>query len=249
MYNGVIISIASIHYSVIGYGWFALLMFIIARNFAIVYGIDTLTSASPLTYTNYQEPEGPFELYVVQAAVLECITTGLLPVTDNRTSTLVLFIPISFAFEVIYDFFHYWIHRGMHVTHHSWHKTHHAHVHLKSIVAFYQNFFDLVLSNSIPFLLTERIIGLVYPLSMFELLLMISYKVFIEVAGHSGRSSGRTTSFPQCIWLPRLLGIELYSEDHTMHHQNINCNYAKRFTLWDKVFGTYQPSPYRLQND
>jgi sterol desaturase/sphingolipid hydroxylase (fatty acid hydroxylase superfamily) len=142
-------------------------------------------------------------------------------------------------FEVVYDFFHYWVHRSMHVTHDSFHKTHHRFFHIRPIVAFYQNIFDLVLSNSIPFLLTYHIISMVYPLSILDMSLIVTYKIFIEVAGHLAVSSKNTSSFPQCIWLPRMLGIELYSDDHALHHTNIDCNYSKRFSLWDKVFGTF----------
>ena len=49
-----------------------------------------------------------------------------------------------------------------------------------------------------------------------------------------------TSSFPQCIWLPRLFNIELYTEDHDLHHSRNNCNYSKRFSLWDKIFKTEQ---------
>jgi sterol desaturase/sphingolipid hydroxylase (fatty acid hydroxylase superfamily) len=47
-------------------------------------------------------------------------------------------------------------------------------------------------------------------------------------------------SFSQCVWIPRAFNISLYTEDHTLHHSNNNCNYSKRFSLWDKAFGTYK---------
>ena len=65
------------------------------------------------------------------------------------------------------------------------------------------------------------------------------YKQYTELAGHSGKLLSPASSFPQCIWLPRLLNIELYAESHDMHHKVSNCNYAKRFSLWDNIFGTY----------
>jgi sterol desaturase/sphingolipid hydroxylase (fatty acid hydroxylase superfamily) len=40
--------------------------------------------------------------------------------------------------------------------------------------------------------------------------------------------------------LPKWLNIELYCEDHDIHHSVNNCNYSKRFSLWDKVFGTFK---------
>lgn len=69
--------------------------------------------------------------------------------------------------------------------------------------------------------------------------LMLVYKTFIEVSGHTGKQV-KSSSFPLCIWLPRIFGIELYTEQHHLHHLNSNCNYSKRFSLWDKMFGTYR---------
>ena len=61
------------------------------------------------------------------------------------------------------------------------------------------------------------------------------------VAGHCGCHSD-ATSFPQCVWLPRLLGIALTTRDHDAHHTRPKaCNFAKRFTLWDRAFGTLAP--------
>ena len=73
--------------------------------------------------------------------------------------------------------------------------------------------------------------------------LVWAYKAYVEAAGHAGCES-RATSFPQCVWLPRYLGIALRTADHDAHHGAAAVNFAKRFTLWDRVFGTYAtPSP------
>lgn len=71
---------------------------------------------------------------------------------------------------------------------------------------------------------------------------IVVYKNFIEISGHSGKILYPTTSFPQFMWLPKWLNIELYCEDHDNHHFINNCNYSKRFSLWDKVFNTYMKS-------
>jgi len=73
---------------------------------------------------------------------------------------------------------------------------------------------------------------IIFPITVFRL--------FIEISGHSGRVSNPSCSFPQFNWLPKLLNIEQHSEDHALHHTNPNVNFSKQFTLWDKVFGTYQ---------
>jgi len=235
--NGTVLAIASIQYlAFLQSSWYVLFTFLALRNVMLVYVFDINhgNRACQIDNTNCIP-------YVFQAAGLESVTLMLLPTlqTSYISRTIVFFIPVSFVFEVIYDFFHYWIHRTMHMTHDPFHKTHHRFVHVKPIVAFYQNLIDLIVSNSIPFLATCYILSMVYPLSLLDMSMIVTYKIFIEVAGHSEVSSKNTSSFPQCIWLPRLLGIELYADDHSLHHTTIGCNYSKRFSLWDKVFGTY----------
>ena len=63
-------------------------------------------------------------------------------------------------------------------------------------------------------------------------------KIYLELCGHSGKDIPKTGSFVQCVWLPRLLGISLYTQDHDAPHRFSNGNFGKRFTLWDRVFGT-----------
>ena len=74
-----------------------------------------------------------------------------------------------------------------------------------------------------------------------EIHLQIAYKTFVEIAGHAGIETN-STSFPQAVVLPKLFGIEMRTNDHDLHHTSTGkpCNFAKRFTLWDKVFGTYE---------
>lgn len=235
--NSIVFAIASIQYLVFLHStWYILFTFLTLRNFTLVYLLD-IKSSKQL----YQIDDINFTPYVLQAAGLECATLMMLPTlyVSYIPKTILFFIPVSFLFEIVYDFFHYWIHRSMHITRDSFHKTHHRFFHIRPIITFYQNIFDLILSNSLPFLLTHRIISMIYPLSILDMSLIITYKMFIEIAGHMAESSNNTPSFPQCIWLPRMLGIELYADDHALHHSNTGCNYAKRFALWDKVFGTY----------
>jgi sterol desaturase/sphingolipid hydroxylase (fatty acid hydroxylase superfamily) len=68
---------------------------------------------------------------------------------------------------------------------------------------------------------------------------IIIYKIFTEISGHSGKDIN-SSCFPQFIYLPKFFSIEMYTEDHDAHHHFNNCNYSKRFTLWDKVFQTYK---------
>jgi len=75
--------------------------------------------------------------------------------------------------------------------------------------------------------------------SFFQFILISTYKVFIEISGHLGKKIN-STSFTQCMWIHKLLSIELKVEHHDLHHTLNNCNYAKRFSLWDKIFGTFK---------
>ena len=157
---------------------------------------------------------------------------------------ILFFIPVSFLFEIIFDFFHYWTHRMVHMNaflYINFHKKHHLYIYPTTILEFYHDPIDLILTNSIPFLLTIFIISCMYiPISLFTLNMLIVYKTYIEISGHTGKRLYPSGSFPQFIWLPKLLGIQLYTENHDYHHTHTNCNFSKRFTLWDKVFGTYK---------
>lgn len=156
---------------------------------------------------------------------------------------IIYFIPLSFLFEVIFDFFHYFTHR---LLHHKYlykfaHKKHHKFKHPIAITTFYQDPVDLIITNSIPTILSILVTPqLTY--SMFHFIIV--YKNFIEISGHSGKIL-YPPSFPQFMWLPKWLNIELYCEDHDTHHSVNNCNYSKRFSLWDKVFNTYN-TPLRV---
>ena len=157
------------------------------------------------------------------------------------------FIPVSFAFEIIFDFFHYVSHLAFHkikFLYVNFHKLHHTYGNPTSILTFYQHPFDYICTNMIPLLLTYLIVSVFVDISNFQLLLILTYKTHIEIGGHCGKIN-KTVSFPQCIVLPKLFNIGLYTLDHNNHHSINNCNYSKRFILWDKVFNTYVPQKNR----
>jgi sterol desaturase/sphingolipid hydroxylase (fatty acid hydroxylase superfamily) len=121
------------------------------------------------------------------------------------------------------------------------HKYHHMVSHPTSGSTFSQHPLDYLLSNILPLYITFYL----FPCnSNFQILIILTYKTYIEIAGHCGKNS-KTCSFPQFIFLPKIFGIELYTIDHDNHHTKNNCNYAKRFTLWDKCFQTYD---YRIRD-
>ena len=125
----------------------------------------------------------------------------------------------------------------------SGHKTHHA-VHKPTPLAtFCQDPIDVFLTNVLPVLgslwFMDRVVNLRF--SKEQLLLAMGLKTYVEVAGHVGILDGKATSFPQFVWLPRWLGIELHTRDHDLHHSHGGrYNFAKRFTLFDRIFGTYK---------
>lgn len=155
---------------------------------------------------------------------------------------ILYFIPQSFLFELVFDFFHYWTHRMLHSNKFLYthiHKKHHKFNYTIPILTFYHHPLDLVITNSIPQIITLCI----FPsISLFQYNVILSYKTFIEISGHSGKKLYPIGSFSQFIWLPRYLHISLYSEDHALHHSSNYCNYSKRFSLWDKQFETYTNS-------
>ncbi len=189
-----------------------------------------------------------FTFYLLMSSSIKICTFYFLNIENNTINfikDLILFIPISFIFEIIFDFFHYWTHRIFHMNSYLYkhiHKTHHTHNHVAPIVTFIQNPIDLILSNSVPlclsFSIMKNIIGL--NISLYMLICILTYKSYIEVAGHSDIETKRTCSFAQCIWLARALNITLFSKHHILHHTHVTKNFSKRFSLWDKVFGTFK---------
>jgi len=166
---------------------------------------------------------------------------------QNKEIFSLLFLPRfilrSFVFEMIFDGFHYTMHRLFHVQpllYQYFHKHHHQHHHPDVITTFYHHPIDLMATNLLPLYLTVQLCtGFITNLVEWRLLLF--YKIYIEMCGHLGREISPTSGFTQCVWLPRILGIQLYSEDHEAHHSLNHGNYAKRFSFWDRCMGTYKP--------
>ena len=176
-------------------------------------------------------------------------TTTLLQATTHwyilqggyTNTTVIFFLNRLFLFEICMDLGHYVMHRALHTRLlYPIHKMHHHYPKPTLLNTFYHNPVDLFLLDCLPtyasILLLQFCFGSFTPL---QLQMVFVYKSFVEIAGHSGKHSVPTGSFPLCIWLPRNFGISLYTEDHDLHHKTGHCNYAKRFSLWDRVGGTY----------
>ncbi len=155
------------------------------------------------------------------------------------------FIPKSFIFEIIFDFFHYITHYSMHkikFLYNHIHSVHHSHSQPTLVSTYNHHICDLLCTNVMPFYASFFICVHLLHIHISSYLLFVLYisKVYLELCGHSGKNIIKSGSFIQCIWLPQILGIDLYSVDHYNHHKYNNCNYSKRFSLWDRVFGTYK---------
>lgn len=159
---------------------------------------------------------------------------------DNLKTNILTFIPMSFYFEIVFDFFHYWTHRLCHTKYfYRFHKTHHHHTtNISAISTYNHDLFDLLITNVIPIFLTSWIV----PLSQMQYFMWLLCKTYTEIGGHISTIIS-THCFCQCVWLPKIFNIESRATDHYLHHAKFNCNFSKRFTLWDKLFGTYVIDP------
>jgi methylsterol monooxygenase len=227
------------------YGIFTLL---VLRNYILIDTIEYSTRNNKIIDEETRiEPREEFchefDLFLISSTFIEYLThlyvKELLEDKCDYIIDISTFIIISFYFEILFDLFHYSSHLLLHRVPYFYkniHKIHHKFKYPSCITAFYQHPLDMVLTNMIPTILTIYIIP-VKP-TYFQYIMISTYKVFSEISGHLGRNT-RSVSFSQFIWLPKILNIELRIEDHDLHHSNNNCNYGKRFSLCDKIFGTY----------
>lgn len=165
-----------------------------------------------------------------------------------------LFVPKSFLFELIFDFCHYWAHRAGHkikCLYRYVHMDHHNHSHPGPWTTFDQSAMDCLVSNMAP-LLAAVALGIIFPpmkLTIWQYHLLLAYKTFAEVAGHSALDT-HAASFPQfpgVFWQVRLFtDMCLTSHDHYEHHRIYVGNYSKRFRVWDVLFGTYRQTNKRI---
>ena len=225
----------------------------VLRNYILLYFLEYATRHKKAIDPHHSPIEAyPYEFHVnVWTASLVESGTHLymhryMYMFTHITPSLgsfIVFIPLSFVFEVVFDFFHYITHRALH---HPYfykylHKKHHTFQHPTAITTFYQDPFDLLITNSFPTMTAFLILSPIVSISHFQFHMMVVYKSYLEIGGHLGKQAYPSCCFHQCKWLPQWLCIELYTEDHDYHHSRNHCNYGKRFSLWDKVFGTYVP--------
>jgi sterol desaturase/sphingolipid hydroxylase (fatty acid hydroxylase superfamily) len=230
---------------------FSIFFVLTTRNYFLLYFIESDIQkkeniSNDIVDIPKEEYIYEFHYHLLTTTFIESLTHLFIKIymiqyiVKNIYYELLTFIPISFCFEIIFDFFHYCAHRLLHSNaflYKNIHKKHHKFKHPISIITFYQEPLDLLFTNSIPTILSVLFL---YNISYLQFHYILVYKMFIEISGHLGKKMYPASSFSQFIWLPRILNIELYTEDHDLHHSLNNCNYSKRFSVFDKLFGTYK---------
>lgn len=258
--NGLLILMGVSEYKITNYftnlyiNFFSILAVFLSRNYFLISLFDNNSKNknnihNDIIVENYKNE---FKINLLTSTLVETTSFILIKyfIFDNSSinylNNLILFIPVSFIFEFIFDFFHYCSHRVLHNNSFLYiniHKKHHKYTNPISILAFYQDPLDLILTNSIPQILTL----LIFPyISLFQFNIILIYKSFTEISGHSNKKVYPLGSFPQFIWLPKFFNFALYREDHNLHHSKNNCNYSKRFSFWDKIFGTYKTNHHEI---
>jgi sterol desaturase/sphingolipid hydroxylase (fatty acid hydroxylase superfamily) len=214
-----------------------------------LYALKTIALPVILTRIHKNEPyiskpssDNLRTRYVLQSTFMDFLTVHLLHnlvrTHESPLLTFLYFIPLSFVYELVFDFFHYVTHRFIHQNPclYRWiHKTHHQSRHINAYTTLIQHPADLLITNVLPLCLASLLI----PTSSLFIHIYMYYKSVVEVGGHIGRRS-KTPCFPQFVWIPLCTGITLYAHDHACHHAFPHTNYSKRFALWDKLFGTYR---------
>ena len=233
--NGFLVGFGSFQYFLTLFYPFSIPFLFVMKNVSLLSIINSLSFTHPYTQAGKRMQLSIKELFL--SACMETAGYAIIPYVQSTeyTNELLFFIPRTFVFEIVFDFWHYWAHRISHMYAfvYKFHSVHHSHL-ISSYTTFHHHPVDLLFTNALPMYLTMLLI----PLPQYTFIVFLWYKTWIEIGGHVGKHV-RTPSFPQCIWLPKAFGIELYSRNHEQHHIQPWCNFSKRFSLWDKVFGTY----------
>ena len=222
------------------YNIFIIYLTILLKSITILYTLQTITRKRPYILKETSQRSEPFVLQnfllttAMETTSYIVASSFTLP-NASMQKEIIYFIPLSFAYELIFDFFHYWNHRAMHYPffYKYIHSPHHEEYLINAYTTYNHTLSDLFITNFLPILASSIIL----PVSQYTLTTVFWYKAIIEVSGHTGKDT--SSSFIQCIYLPKILGIPLYSRNHNKHHIQPKVNFSKRFSLWDKVFNTF----------
>jgi sterol desaturase/sphingolipid hydroxylase (fatty acid hydroxylase superfamily) len=242
--NTIVVTIGTAEYTIysgiLDAGSAALFLYFsnIFKNTALIYFIEWRNESKPHIMTG-DRPDFSLSPNLFILSILDTATHLLLASNSTAAAptSLIYFIPQTFIFELIFDFFHYCSHRAVHshpIFYSVIHRQHHSDPRINCLSELNHTPLDYILTNIFPMILTQTI----YPLSAHFLFIEFWYKSIVEIGGHIGKDL-KTPSFPQCIYLPQIFGIELRPADHNRHHMVASCNFSKRFSVWDRIFGTY----------
>ena len=223
----------------------------VAKHFFLVYALETYNDKPRIQGKEADTvTTRDFILYTSSIGVMKGILNLYLyslfdeEVVGGSSSIVVRFLTFavkSFAFEVLFDLMHYGAHRYIHENknlYRLYHKTHHNYANPSAKSTFIIHPIDYILSNSIPVCACAFIFRRWISRSEFSAITI--YLTYQEVGGHLGLQMYPTSSFSQFVWLPKIFNIQMYTEDHNLHHTHFNYNYSKRFVIWDKLCGTYK---------
>jgi sterol desaturase/sphingolipid hydroxylase (fatty acid hydroxylase superfamily) len=243
--NGFIISAGSLQYLVFMYYGYSLINIFISTIIKLLIIINILnTMTHDKNYVTPGKRTRSFHMIdFINTSLVETLSFAIVIYYYSTTNftiihDLILFIPRSFAFELILDFCHYWTHRILHTYPTLYtiiHKKHHEDHLINVNTSYNHTVADYLITNTMPLIISAYFV----PSTVYFYNLVFWYKSFVEFSGHTGKPNS-AGSFPQFIWIPKMLGIQLYSNDHNTHHTNPQYNFSKRFSIWDKLFGTFK---------
>jgi sterol desaturase/sphingolipid hydroxylase (fatty acid hydroxylase superfamily) len=233
-------TLSGLVYYYLRFNLYLVYLFTLFKNSGLLYLLFVLSKK----YNHVKKIEIKVTLKDIVNVFMVSLTDTLTIVICKKSSRLnymqeiVFFILYSFIFEIIFDFFHYCTHRLVHTKYvYKWvHKKHHEyHSNTNILTTFHQDPLDLVFTNVLPMYLASA----VFPLSHRQYFIFLMFKTYIEISGHLGKDI-KSYSFSQCMWVSKFFDIQLYNLDHYNHHRFMDCNYSKRFNIWDKIFGTFK---------
>ena len=111
------------------------------------------------------------------------------------TRSLMYFIPVSFVADLTYDTFFYIVHRADHEINHIFggkyfiigHDQHHKHVHLTAEISYHVHPVEAIVAEELPLLASFWLISNYYDLSKLDLALILTYRMWIILAGHTNK--------------------------------------------------------------